>query len=223
MTTMKLMDIVADFNVYPRHQVNMQHAADLTEALRAGAELPALIVDAHSHRLVDGFHRWRAYKTFHGKQAGDVEVAVEQRRYATEAELFLDAVRLNADHGERISHFDIARCTIIGEQLHIDPAQLAAALSMRPEKLNTLTLNKVALTAAGSKVALRLSVRHLAGEHLTKKQSDAAQRAGGATFVYYLDRLIDALRNDLLPNDPKVQERLKMLIVLLVPSKKKVA
>ena len=208
-----LSELVEDLDVYPRACVFSGHVTELEEAFRAGAELPPPIIDAKSKRIVDGFHRVRMLRRVLGP---DAEIEVEVRRYRTDADLFLDAVRLNAGHGRRMSSFDVARCARIAETLAIDPEQVATVLSVRPERLAGIRAVKEAVTIEGTRVPIRRGLAHLAGRTLSPRQVQAARTIGGQTPLYHANQLIELLESDSLPaEDTVLLARLALLRDLL--------
>ncbi|MCG3133825.1 MAG: hypothetical protein HMLKMBBP_01090 [Planctomycetes bacterium] len=210
---LRLPDLIEDLDLYPRAAVFSGHVAELEEALRAGVELPPPIIDAASKRIVDGFHRVRALRRVLGP---DAEIDVELREYASDAELFLDAMRLNGHHGRRMSSFDIARCARIAETLSIDPEQVATVLSVRPDRLGEIRAVKEAVTVEGARVPIRRGLAHLAGRTLSPRQAEAARRIGGQTPLYHANQLIELLEADALPaEDRGLLERLTLLRDLL--------
>ena len=131
--------IQVDESLFPRDYVDSRHVERLAEAIESGADLPRIVVGviADSHYiLVDGRHRMAAYRLIYGAaKVHDRIVQVECRAYGARAELLLDAIRLNAEHGLGLSDGDIKRCVKMAGQLSIDPAALASALSLRVERL----------------------------------------------------------------------------------------
>ncbi len=212
-TRLRLSELVEDLDVYPRASLFSGHVAELEEAFRAGADLPPPIIDKASKRIVDGFHRVRMLRRVLGP---DAEISVELRQYASDAELFLDALRLNGHHGRRMSTFDVARCARIAEQLAIAPEQVATALSVRVERLSEIRAVKEAVTVDGACVPIRRGLAHLAGRTLTPRQIDAARRIGGQPPVYHANQLIELLEADAVPTEDAVLlERLAVLRDLL--------
>jgi hypothetical protein len=131
--------LTVDMTLYPREAVAEEHILALVDALQAGVPLPPLVADEATGRIVDGVHRWHAYRRHLGPQG---KVPVEWRQYPDEAACFLDAVRLNARHGRPLTAEDRARCRSYAAQFAIAPAQLAAALSITPERLRALGVLK---------------------------------------------------------------------------------
>src|SRR3972149_5611153 len=101
---MPIESLIEDFDLYPRTMVWGPHVARLRDALTAGATTSPVIVDAKSKRIVDGFHRVRAYK-----QLGRDKIECEIRTYKNDAELFSDAVRLNSSHGRPLGPYEIKK------------------------------------------------------------------------------------------------------------------
>ena len=58
--------LMLDYNLYPRHVVDEQHVHYIVEAMRSGAEMPPVVADKRSKRVIDGFHRVTAVKKMHG-------------------------------------------------------------------------------------------------------------------------------------------------------------
>ena len=108
--TVPAASLVEDFALYPRHDVDGSHVADLARALRAGVVLPPVVADRATRRLADGWHRRRAAIRVHGAEA---PIAVRFRDYADEAALFADAVELNSQHGRRLDRQDQIRVTVL--------------------------------------------------------------------------------------------------------------
>lgn len=214
MKTVKLplSALIEDLSLYPRATVFDGHVGDLEDAIRAGVELPPIIIDKKSKRIVDGFHRRRALKKVHGP---DYVVDVEVRSYASEAELFIDAVRLNSGHGRRMSTFDYARCATIAGTLGIDLAAMASALSLTAEKLGEITVAKSASSENGTLVPIRHGMSHMAGRRLTQAQERAAHIVGGQSPMYHANQLIALLEADMLPEDERVLDRLRVLAALV--------
>ena len=110
--------LVLDRDLSPRARLGSNHVRQLAESLRAGAELPPIVVERQTSRVVDGFHRVEAHRRVYGPEA---LIDAVEKDYADEAELFEDAMRLNSAHGSRLAPYDQLRCVAIAERLSIDP------------------------------------------------------------------------------------------------------
>lgn len=193
---MKLADIVRDESLYPRHRVDETHVTALGEALRAGAVLPPLVVEAKSRRLVDGFHRYEAHRR--ALDADDAEVEVEKVSYADDAALYADAVRRNSAHGRRLTTFDMIRILGRGRELGIEPAEVARFLSVTPATLEALAEGRVGAGPGGEAVPLKRPFEGLAGKTLTACQIEANRRSSGMQMRFHVNQLLDAIRADVV-------------------------
>lgn len=92
--------IKIDPSIYPRISMDDGNVVRLMNALNTGAKLPPLIIDGATKRLIDGRHRYEAYKRLNRHT-----VEVEERTYKSERELYASAVILNIGHG---AQFDVS-------------------------------------------------------------------------------------------------------------------
>lgn len=101
-TNLALTSIRLDGGTQARVAVNNEAVTEYAEALRAGAELPRVVVffDGADNWLGDGFHRTHAYR-----QAGRVEIPAEVRD-GTRRDAVLFACGANAEHGLRRTNAD---------------------------------------------------------------------------------------------------------------------
>ena len=95
----RALDLIEDFDLYPRTTVDSLHVARIADSLAAGETVPAIIVDPKG-RVIDGLHRRRAALRVWGD---DAMIECEVRTYANDKDAYLDAVRLNARHGKAIT------------------------------------------------------------------------------------------------------------------------
>lgn len=216
-----------DTTLYPRGDVDEQNIAYMVRSLEAGASLPPILADAKSLRIVDGVHRWYAWRRFSGDDA--VKIDCEVKTYATEKALFLDAVRLNAKHGSQLTTFDRTRCILRAEELKIPEDQIAAALCLTMEKVGELRKERVGRlmvrTASGEDepVAmvqgnrsgfrpLKRSIRHMAGKMLTQRQAEINEKLSGMEPLFHVNQLLLLIDGNLIDEtDEKLMAGLKQL------------
>lgn len=199
MTQIAIAELVLDFTIYPRAEVQAQHVASLVDALEAGVTLPPIVADKKSKRVVDGFHRYNANRRVYGD---DAKIDVVLKSYPNESALFLDAMRLNAGHGRALTSFDRAHCIIAAEHLKIEPAQIAAALAITVDRIGELKANKIGKLHIVGKtdrsIPIKRTISHMGGQQLTQKQSDANDKLGGMNQLFYVNQLVLLIENDLL-------------------------
>ena len=195
MRKIPIAELVLDFDFYPRAEVNSQHVTYMCAAINAGAELPPLIAEKKTLRVVDGFHRVRAYGRVHGE---DYKAAVIEKVYESEADLFLDAARYNSSHGRILTQFDQTHCILKAERLSIETEQLASALQITIDAVGKLRSGSTGVLLNVGDVPLKRTIRHMAGRTLTKPQMEANGKLSGMNQMFYVNQLIMILENGLL-------------------------
>jgi hypothetical protein len=205
METVKAALLVEDLSIYPRFAVDQIYVRRLAEALLAGESLPPVVADRNSMRLVDGFHRRRAYLAAYGPE---VEIAVEWKEYRNTKEMFLDVLRYNARHGKRLSAGEEVRCVLIGEELGVSREKVAETLGIRREVLDGRVERKVADGPATREV-LKPAVTHLAGSRLSAEQVEVNRKLGGHYAAFYINQILLLIRSGCLDSG---SEKLRALL-----------
>ena len=212
MRTMKAAELVLDFDLYPRNNLDAHNVRCIQEAMALGVELPPVIIERKTKRVVDGFHRVRAKL----KQDPNGELQVIEKTYKNDADMFLDAMRYNATHGARLDPCDRTRCVLIAERLSIPMDAVAGALHVSEDKLGDLRNTRTATTRAGLTIPIKRTMQHMAGRRFTKAQCEANNRSSGMNQVFYVNQLVDLIESGLLnKEDEKLIERLQHLHGLL--------
>lgn len=216
-----LAELVEDMAVYPRHAVDDVHVSKLVKALEVGETFPPLVADKKSKKLSDGWHRTRAYRRVLGPEG---VVDVELRDYASDAELLLDAIVMNATHGRPLDKIDQIRCVVLCENAGVDSARIAVAMKISVHDVEKLEI-RVATVPTGStgtipgtiRIAMKRPVRHLSGTTLTQRQADAQQSVPGTSYLLLADQLYDAVTLDMANReDEHLMEKLRALRDALV-------
>lgn len=211
MKKIKAAEVVLDFDLYPRNNIDTRNVRDIMLAMEAGVEMPPIIVDRKSRRCTDGFHRVRATL----RRDKDGQLLAIEKDYPNEKEMFLDAVRLNASHGYKLDPNDRTHCTIIAERLHIPLDRLAGALNMPKRELGQLRETRTARFDSLT-IPLKNTVRHMSGKRLTKEQMETNERLGGMHQVFYVNQVIMLIESKMLDKDnEQLLERLRHLDELL--------
>ena len=163
--------LVEDMSIYPRHEIDMQHVGGIVQALEAGGQLPPIVADKKSLRIVDGWHRCRAYKRFLGSEG---VIDVELRAFRDDKAIMLEAVNLNATHGRKLDRIDQVRIAVMLREFGIQTSRIALALHVterQVEKLHiriaTASVESHGTITGTTNVALKRPVQHLAGTRLS--------------------------------------------------------
>lgn len=212
---MNVSELIEDLDLYPRVQVDSQHAGYIADALRNGNELPPIVAESKGKRIIDGFHRVRAYRRVYGD---DHQIDVDLRTYRSEADMFADAMRLNASHGRCLTRVDRARCLLKAKQrFRMSLKTVSSILGMSVESVKAIGEGRVATNAATQeKVPIKRTIQHVAGHELTDRQLEANSKLSGMEQAFYANQLIELIESDLLDmGNANLLERLEHLMQLL--------
>lgn len=213
-TKLKLSELVEDFDLYPRADVDSAHVSHIEDAIDASASIPPPIIDEKSKRIIDGFHRVRAWRRSLGDD-GEIDVIV--RAYKNEREMFLEAMRLNANHGRNMTSYDRTHAIAKATKMDIDPAEIASALNMSIDKVTSFKVDRCAkLENSRRAIPIKRPIWHMRGRELTQEQADVIPNLGGNSQGFYAAQLIKLIKNNLIDSgDERLMEQLKELFELL--------
>lgn len=202
----RALELIMDWGLWPRYEANdldLTNVRRMKEAIEAGEELPPIIADVKSQRIIDGFHRVKAYHALYGE---DAKVPVEFRHYENEMDMFLEAARLNTVHGLPLSPKDKVHVLLTAKKNKIPLVHIAEALQMRKETAEMLLTRRTATTRSGERIPLAAGAMSLAGKKLTTKQEKFAKTANGILPIINARLLINALNAGAAPlTDTEVQ------------------
>ena len=193
----QLSELVLDFEIYPRGSVDSHHVGEIAEAIRAGSAMPPIVIEKKSKRIVDGFHRMKAFTRVFDEAH---EVDCIEKEYKNEKELFLDSMRYNAAHGRALTQHDKVHCLLLADKLKISPTQVAEALRITTDRIGQLRMSRIG-TASGRLIALKQTIRHMGGKDLTPGQVEANNKLGGMNTLFYVNQLITLIENDLIDSE----------------------
>jgi len=197
---MKVAELIRDWELWPRHEAQALDGPNvkrMIEALEAGIVLPPPIADEKSFRVIDGFHRLEAYDRLYGPEH---KIEVELRTYKDDAEMLLEAGRLNWRHGLQMTPKDRAHFFLKCRRHKIPATRIAEALGVKRDVLQAKVKSRVLKTESGEQIAVSAGARHLV-EELDGKPANAEQehfaRTGTALLPEaYISILLNALRAD---------------------------
>ena len=208
---LKAIELILDWNLWPRHEANSLDTANIRgmrQALQAGVELPPPIVNVSDYRVIDGFHRVRAHLLEFGD---DVKMKVDLRVYETDADMFQDAVKYNAQHGLPLSPKDRAHAIIKARAFKIPLSAIAMALGMTEASTKTFLEQRSAKKQSGETVALSYGAKNLAGKILTDEQVYFNDHVDGNVPIMHATMLLNALRADAMEMSVNACSRLREL------------
>lgn len=203
-----LSQLVEDLDLYPRVQVDSQHIAYMVQSIQSGVTLPPIVIDEKSNRVIDGFHRARAYRRVYGE---NYEIDCELRSYRTDGDMFADAMALNAGHGRSLTRVDRARCLMMAKKkFRMSVKKIAVALGMSVEAVTAIGVGRIATVEnTTEQIPIKRTIQHMAGHELNQRQVVANKKLSGMNQVFYVNQLIELVESELLDsNDQQLMDRL---------------
>ena len=226
----KALELIMDWNLWPRYEareLNMPHIKRMIETLQVGGTLPPIIVDAKSNRIIDGFHRTRAFLKCFGDGA---EIEAELREFKDETAMLLESIKINTRHGLPLKSEDRIHAILRLRQMKAPWPVIADALGMDKEKMKRFFEERTAMTENGHKIpvagpaanSLRRKYKRESGEEvslssitLTQDEEKFARSSGGVLPIVHARLLINALRAVACPLTDDEAEVLRELMTLI--------
>lgn len=199
--------------VYPRHDghVNGYHVDRLHLALVSGAQLPPIDVEENTKHIIDGVHRWMAWKKFGGEQA---QIPVIWRTYTSRAEAFSAAIQANAATKLAMTPVDWAHCMQRGKELGIPDETMQRFLSLPPDAYLHIYRKHIGVDQIGQPVVVKGSVAHLLSgtRHVLSAAAEDVNRRATSTVMVLAGQLLQHLVANTVPwQDERTVEKLVAL------------
>jgi len=100
----KIADLIFDWNIYPRKELDQQVVRAYAKALQSGSIFPPIKVGLFKGQkiVVDGFHRAHSRILLN-----TAYIECSTLPFQSEAELFAEAVQLNSSHGKTFTDIEV--------------------------------------------------------------------------------------------------------------------
>jgi hypothetical protein len=211
--SMPLAELVEDLSIYPRTNLSSVNIAKLVSSLEAGNQLPPIEADQESKRIVDGFHRRRAYLKVLGS---DARIGVDLKHYESDGEMFAAAVEANSGHGLGLQEIEKRRAVFRLEAFGVEDGEIARVLRIPPPKIEQIRIRVATVTSeTGAPIRLEPLKRPafwMQGQAMTEAQATAHRSAPGTSYRLPVRQIRDAVRFRLIDeNDGRVIADLKSL------------
>jgi hypothetical protein len=191
---MNIVDVIADWVIYPRHDVDRVRVNEYSIAMQTGAIFPPIRVDSTSKKIADGFHRLEAYKKNKVEQ-----IDVELYEFQDEAELIWWSINWNAQHGLKLTKYDTGRCLNIGREYGLSDEKIAQALCMTIDKIYSMEKERVRINIdTGKPVEVKKVISNITSTHVTPEQIKAQKPFNAMGATYTIERACDVLICNLL-------------------------
>jgi ParB-like nuclease domain len=183
-------ELVFDPSLYPRTKPSAANVAAIAEAMRAGVKFKPIVVEKKTKRIVDGIHRWTAWKQVYEK---DSKIECELITETDEGKLLAMSVDLNAEHGLQLAAYERTDCFIRMERLGVTRETALQVLRMTEQKAERIEATRTAFrigdTGEKEKVALKGNMRTFQGQTLTPAQEKANEHSSGMKIQFYVSQL----------------------------------
>jgi hypothetical protein len=212
-TKMKAIELVFDWNLWPRHEsgeLDQTNLKKIKQAIVAGIKLPPVVINQKDNRIIDGFHRTKAMLSLYGD---GVEIDVKVINFKTDAEMFMESARLNNEHGLPLSPRDRVHVYLKARKYKIPNPGIASILGVEVDELKEFIEKRTAKTKQGEIVSLSGGSLNLAGKILTTKQEDYIKHTPGISAQLYARLLLNALEANAIIFSDKVVQTLRELNV----------
>jgi len=202
----KLADIEFDERYYPRTKYNWLVAYNYANAMKQNYEKFPLITVTYfrgTFMLIDGKHRFEAMKMNKMEHAQVIVVSDIK-----ENEIYVEAVKLNSEHGYQFSPYEKAKIIINLRDMKLDDSLISEIIHIPLNKISSFVAKRMVNTLSGEDV-LKAPIKHLAGTKIdTVEQDIFATRSQS----HIIQELIVLLENpEYLRKDKKILKQLERL------------
>jgi len=195
MASVKLSDLILDYNVYPRNDISSVHVTSLCDALEIGDPVPPITVCGKTKRISDGFHRFKAHE-----RLGREMIEVVWRDYKNDAELFKDAVRMNVSHGRAFDPYDRKRAVLRLKDFGLTPRDISDVVRLPMHRVE-IVIGGFGKGFRSQSIVLKSGLAStLKQQHtLTQKQEKTNERWSGSQPAFHVNQLVLLLEAEIVP------------------------
>lgn len=211
--TVRIGDIGFDEELLKLRPINAYIVSRYRQSYRSGANMPKVILDKATLKVVSGNHRTTAMLEEYGE---DYEVEVEVRDYATRRELLEDFTRENVAHGfplEGVSRAKIAHALVQNGATAEEIAQLFNVAVKRIVEWCGLTVSVVGGKTKKGITEIIKRGPDIVGDTITREQYETHMaRDRGISAQAQAEQIIRWLRNGWIkPEDTRSINALREL------------
>jgi len=128
----QISELIMDKTLYPRLKEQWQTAYIYAQAMKVGDIFPPIMVGKYQNKLyvVDGWHRIRAKQLLKEKH---IQAIIE--KYDKFEDMFLDAIKYNISHGQRLSTQEKVRLVHKLGEMKFELEQISKIVKIPAEKI----------------------------------------------------------------------------------------
>ena len=200
MAQVRVGDVVADYTLAVR-EINGQVVSRYAHAMRQGDTFPPIVIDKNTMRLIVGFHRFAAYKSF---QKPDLEVPAILKEFKNETEMLIYAAGDNRRNGYPMTTFEQKNIHWRLNRLGVEEVLIAETLGLSVDKLKTWSADSVIV--GKDRQPLKRGLKHMRNQKVKPEvYEDIKQHYSGWNVTFHANQIIKQLKNNTL--DPTNEEQ----------------
>jgi len=207
----RIDELILDSKLYPRMKVGFLTAYQYSQAMKAGAVFPPILVGLYKGKkyVVDGWHRIEAKKLL-----GEDYIQGIAKKYDSWKEMFVEAVKLNSKHGRPLSVQEKAKIIHRLSEMGFKPEEISEIVHVPVDRIERFKA-RVIIGPNGQPIYLK-STLVKANVSETEALSVDQDKLVGASVESLMEQLIELLEADVVPmDDDKVKELMVRLYSLL--------
>lgn len=200
--TVKLSSLVFDKKLLNLRPLNLHYVSRLRQAYRTGANIPLIILEEKSNRVVSGNHRGQAMLQEYGP---DYEVEVISKDYATVREFLEDALKENVAHGWMMDQATRKRFSLALTSAGASPEEQAPLFNVSVKRIIDWGKGTVAVVGGDGKWVYEQGKGNIETEGpLTKTQYETHMSKDLGIHIHVMaEQLTRNLRDKLVANSEK--------------------
>jgi hypothetical protein len=140
-------------------------------------------------------------------------VAVVKKAYASEGDLFADAIRLNVGHGDPLDAFTLKRAILRLQKYGYEREVISEIVRLPATRIETIERG-FASSQDGKPLALKGGLRHLHGHALSPAQQEVNRRYSGGQATFHLRQLCGLIENNMWPRTENFAFEMNRLVGL---------
>jgi len=196
----KIKDLIIDPKLTSLRKVNPVFVSRYRQAYRSEANMPLIIVQSGTNRIISGNHRATALLQEYDENH---TIEVEVRKYASEREVLEDFTKENSHHGNPIDNFTKEKLTRALLDVGCTPENIANLFNISVRKVEILGDGGVAVSVGtkGETEDRPAKKGFVVDEPITEEQYvEHTTKDRGLTVVQQANQLIRWLSQDLIQN-----------------------
>jgi len=205
-------EIEFDESLYPRQGYWWATAYTYSQEMKAGAKFPNITIWYCNGKpiLLDGKHRWEAYRL-----NKETHVTCNVLSRLTREQAFVKAVELNIANGQSLSPYDKMKIIKKLEDMKFDMETISKIVQIPFTSISQFIAKRITLNPAGGQQILKAPLMHLSENQVIVSDEDQDKLSGNSEMSM-LNQMIQIFENrNLIRTDDEFLGKLSILYGLI--------